>query len=92
MQSGANHDRSCASSRIEGPYAKNQAALATVVDKTLIRSDLRVNSARMAEIVVKLEDAFGVDDTDDDADTVRTVGNAVDLIVRLKPKMAPAAP
>ena len=40
-----------------------------------------MNSARLVDIVLEIEDAFGIEVSDDDADKVATVGDAVNLIV-----------
>jgi acyl carrier protein len=62
------------------PYAKDPAALTTVSLDTNILSGLKVNSARLVDVVLAFEDAFGIEVADDDADKVQTVGDAVRLI------------
>jgi acyl carrier protein len=62
------------------PFAKNQEALASASAETRILEDLKVNSARLVDIVLELENAFGIELGDDDADRVRTVGDAVQVI------------
>jgi len=62
------------------PYAKDAAALASVSLETNILSGLKVNSARLVDVVLAFEDAFGIEVADDDADKVETVGDAVRLI------------
>ena len=62
------------------PYVKNREALATVSNDTNILEDLKVNSARLVDVVLAFEDAFGIEVADDDADKVETVGDAVRLI------------
>lgn len=62
------------------PYAKDPAALASVSLDTNILSGLKVNSARLVDVVLAFEDAFGIEVADDDADKVQTVGDAVRLI------------
>jgi len=62
------------------PYAKDPAALASVSLETNILSGLKVNSARLVDVVLAFEDAFGIEVADDDADKVQTVGDAVRLI------------
>ncbi len=62
------------------PYAKDPAALASVSPTTNILSGLKVNSARLVDVVLAFEDAFGIEVADDDADKVETVGDAVRLI------------
>jgi acyl carrier protein len=66
------------------PFAKNPAALATVTIETSIQKDLKVNSARLVDVVLEIEERFGIQVKDEDADKVRTVGDAVSLILREK--------
>jgi acyl carrier protein len=63
------------------PFVKSPEALATVGMETSILKDLKVNSARLVDVVLELEDAFGIAVSDAEADSVRTVGDAVKLIV-----------
>lgn len=62
------------------PYAKNAEALANVSLETNILNDLKVNSARLVDVVLAFEDTFEIEVADEDADAVQTVGDAVRLI------------
>jgi acyl carrier protein len=62
------------------PYVKNDQALAQVGPGTHILDDLKVNSARLVDVVLAFEDEFGIEIADDDVDAVNTVGDAVRLI------------
>ncbi len=66
------------------PFAKDPAALSAVKMETNILKDLKVNSARLVDVVLEMEDAFGIEIADSDADQVRTVGDAVTLVVNRK--------
>jgi len=66
--------------KILTPYVKNQGALDGVALDTHILDDLKVNSARLVDVVLEFEDAFDIEIADDDVDKVETVGNAVSLI------------
>ena len=66
--------------KIIKPFAKNQEALAQANDQTRLLEDLKVNSARLVDIILELENEFGIELGDDDADRVRTVGDAVEVI------------
>ncbi len=66
--------------KILTPYVKNQEAFASVRLETNILDDLKVNSARLVDVVLEFEDAFDIEIADDDVDTVETVGDAVSLI------------
>ncbi len=63
------------------PFAKNADALASVSADTDILQDLQVNSARLVDIVLEFEDQFDIEVEDEAADNIRTVGDAVNLIV-----------
>ena len=66
--------------KILTPYVKNQEALENVSRETHILDDLKVNSARLVDVVLEFEDTFDIEIADDDVDSVETVGNAIDLI------------
>jgi len=65
---------------IIAPYAKDKDALGSVTDETNILQDLKVNSARLVDVILDFEDAFDIEVEDEDADSVNTVGDAVSLI------------
>lgn len=62
------------------PYTKDGTLLERANRDTHILNDLKVNSARLVDVIIKCEDVFGITVDDDEADTIRTIGNAVDLI------------
>ena len=66
--------------KILTPYVKNPEALEKVSHETHILDELKVNSARLVDVVLEFEDAFDIEIADDDVDSVETVGNAVSLI------------
>ncbi len=66
------------------PFVKAPEALATVGMDSFIVKDLKVNSARLVDVVLEIEDTFGIAIADADADKVKTVGDAVKLIVSSK--------
>lgn len=61
-------------------YVKEPAALENVGMETSILDDLKVNSARLVDIIIAFEDAFDIEIDDDDADRIRTLGDAVEYI------------
>ena len=67
--------------KILTPWAKNADALASVAMETSILDDLKVNSARLVDVVIAFEDDFDIEIADEDVDTVNTVGDAVSLIL-----------
>ncbi len=61
-------------------YVKDPELLDKVSDSTHILNDLKVNSARLVDIIIKCEDVYGISIDDDDADKIRTIGDAVSVI------------
>ena len=62
------------------PFVNNQEALESIDENTNILQDLKVNSARLVDIILDFEDVFDIEVEDEDADAVNTVGDAVKLI------------
>jgi acyl carrier protein len=67
--------------KILTPWVKNQDALAAISMETNILEDLKVNSARLVDVVIAFEDEFDIEVEDEEVDTVNTVGDAVNMIV-----------
>ncbi len=67
--------------KILTPWVKNDEALASVAMETSILDDLKVNSARLVDVVIAFEDDFDIEIADDDVDSVNKVGDAVNLIL-----------
>lgn len=65
---------------IVSPFAKDKDALAGATMETNILEDLKVNSARLVDVILEFEDEFDIEVEDEDADSVNTIGDAVDLI------------
>jgi len=63
------------------PFAKDAEALAAASEDTNILQDLKVNSARLVDVILEFEDEFDIEVEDEDADAVNTVGDAVSLIM-----------
>ena len=61
-------------------YVKDKFLLEKATAETHILKDLKVNSARLVDIIVKCEDVFGTTIDDDEADRIATIGDAVSLI------------
>jgi acyl carrier protein len=62
------------------PYVKDPALLENATKDTHILDDLKVNSARLVDVIIKCEDVFDIEIEDDDADQIRTIGDAVAVI------------
>ncbi len=67
--------------KILTPWVKNEEALASVSMDTNILEDLKVNSARLVDVVIAFEDDFDIEIADEDVDSVNKVGDAVKLIL-----------
>ena len=63
--------------KILTPWVKNDAALESVAMETSILDDLKVNSARLVDVVIAFEDDFDIEIADEDVDSVNSVGDAV---------------
>ncbi|MCH7565508.1 MAG: acyl carrier protein [Gemmatimonadetes bacterium] len=62
-------------------YAKDDDAMEAISLETNILQDLKVNSARLVDVILAFEDEFDIEVEDEDADAVDTVGDAVELIL-----------
>lgn len=71
--------------KIISPYANDQEILDRVDLQTNILDDLKVNSARLVDVVLEFEDVFGIEIEDEDIEAVETVGDAVSMISRRLP-------
>ena len=67
--------------KIITPDVKNQAALESADDATHILDDLKVNSARLVDVVLAFEDELDIEIPDEDVDAVNTIGDCVNLIL-----------
>jgi acyl carrier protein len=63
------------------PYVRGTAALEAANEQTRLMQDLNVNSARLVDIILALEDEFKIAIDDNAADRVATIGDAVDVIL-----------
>jgi len=61
-------------------YVKETDKLDNAGMETAIIGDLKINSARLVDIIIKVEDTFDIEIEDDDADKIKTIGDAVDII------------
>ena len=54
---------------------------ADVVESVHMRDDLKADSLDLVELIMDLEEGFGVKISDEEAQSIGTVGEAVDFIV-----------
>jgi acyl carrier protein len=62
------------------PFVKDRSALEQATSGTNMLDDLKVNSARFVDIVLAIEDAFDIEISDDELDSVNTIGDCVSMI------------
>lgn len=63
-------------------FCKNQDNLENATDATRFLEDLNVNSARLVDIILDMEDGFDIEIDDESADKILTMGDAVELILK----------
>lgn len=62
------------------PYCNKNEVVKNVTKETRFIEDLGVNSARLVDIVIDIEDKFNVVIDDESADKIRTIGDAITVI------------
>ncbi|MDH5716044.1 MAG: acyl carrier protein [Spirochaetia bacterium] len=65
---------------IIGPFAKNKESLNNVTNDSNILKDFEVNSSRLVDIILALEDEFDIEISDEEAEKIETIGDATNLI------------
>jgi acyl carrier protein len=65
---------------IVSAYAKNKEKLARANGEMSFLSDLEVNSSRLVDVIIAMEDTFDIQISDEDAEKVMTLGDAVTII------------
>jgi acyl carrier protein len=60
----------------------------TIEDNSRFKEDLRADSLHLVELVVELEDEYGVKIPDDEAVKILTVGQAADYVAAHAPETA----
>jgi acyl carrier protein len=58
-------------------------------DDTRFKDDLQADSLHLVELMVELEDSYGVRIPDDEAARIETVGQVVDYVAAHAPERAP---
>ena len=62
------------------PYCNKGDNLKNLTKETRFIEDLGVNSARLVDIVIDLEDKFTIEIDDESADHIQTIGDAIAVI------------
>lgn len=68
--------------QIVKPFVKNPEAFASATSATRFIDDLKINSARLVDIVLAFEDEFHFAISDEEAEEIQTIGAAVSLITK----------
>jgi acyl carrier protein len=58
---------------------------ARIEEGSRFKEDLEADSLDLVELVVELEDRYGIRITDEEAERIKTVGQAVDFVLRNVP-------
>jgi acyl carrier protein len=62
------------------PYCKTETDFASVANETRFIEDLGINSARLVDIVIDIEDKFNIAIEDEVADQILTIQDAIAVI------------
>lgn len=62
------------------PYVQDEEAFKSIKPETNLLDDLKVNSANLVDIIIDAEDAFDIEISDDDAENMLTVQDALKVI------------
>ena len=63
------------------PYVPEPELLAQLNEGSDFLKDLRINSAHMIDVILDVEEAFDMEISDEAAESLQTVGQAIDLIL-----------
>ena len=63
-----------------------------IEEASRFKEDLEADSLDLVELVVELEDRYGIRITDEEAEKIKTVGQAVDFVLSHVPTSPPQVP
>ena len=66
--------------KIIKPYAQNQEALKNISEGTDFINDLKINSANLVDIILDVEDEFGIEIDNESMEKMLSVKSAIDII------------
>jgi len=61
-----------------------------IVEESRFKEDLEADSLDLVELVMELEDRYGIRITDEEAEGIKTIGQAVDFVFAHAPAKPPA--
>jgi len=62
------------------PYAENKVALQTISEETDFLTDLKINSANLVDVVLDIEEKFGIEIDNDSMEKMLTVKATIAII------------
>jgi len=64
------------------PFVKDEAAFKNATYSTRFIEDLKINSARLIDIILDVEDKFELTISDDESMKMLTIGDAINLVTQ----------
>ena len=66
--------------KIIKPYSQNQEALKNLSEGTDFINDLKINSANLVDVILDVEDEFGIEIDNESMEKMLSVKSAIDII------------
>ena len=66
--------------KIIKPYSQNQQAFENISEETDFINDLKINSANLVDIILDVEDEFGIEIDNESMEKMLSVKFAIDII------------
>ena len=66
--------------KIIKPYSQNQQAFKNISEETDFINDLKINSANLVDIILDVEDEFGIEIDNESMEKMLSVKSAIDII------------
>jgi acyl carrier protein len=66
--------------KIIKPYAQNQEAFKNLSEGTDFINDLKINSANLVDVILDVEDEFGIEIDNESMEKMLSVKSAIDII------------
>jgi|TARA_B100001093_G_scaffold35911_1_gene30857 acyl carrier protein len=66
--------------KIIKPYSQNQQAFKNISEGTDFINDLKINSANLVDIILDVEDEFGIEIDNESMEKMLSVKSAIDII------------
>ena len=66
--------------KIIKPYAQNQEAFKNLSEGTDFINDLEINSANLVDVILDVEDEFGIEIDDESMEKMLSVKSSIDII------------